>query len=143
MPIPPAPYAFASISQRGHGAPSASIRSRARTIAGARRKAISALPATTGNPTRRAHNHLVSLNNWYLLPRPTYLPLFIALATAAAVLAMLFKFYWVYSRLALLTAGLFVFSGAAWFYCDYGPLMSAGSICHPIQRWPIHRRGGP
>jgi cytochrome c oxidase subunit I+III len=57
------------------------------------------------------------------LPRPTYLPLFIALATAAAVLAMLFKFYWVSLAMALLTAGLFVFSGqSAGLSRDYGPL---------------------
>ena len=46
-----------------------------------------------------------------VLPRPTYLPLCTALATAAAVLAMLFKFYLLSLAAALVIAGLFVLAG--------------------------------
>ena len=58
-----------------------------------------------------------------VLPRPTYLPLITALSTAAAVLAMLFKFYWLALVMALVTAGLFVLWGQnAGHARDYGPL---------------------
>ena len=58
-----------------------------------------------------------------VLPRPTYLPLFTALATGAAALAMLFQFYLLSLAAALLTAGLFVLAGQrAGLGRDYGPL---------------------
>ena len=47
-----------------------------------------------------------------VLPHPTYLPLWTALATAAAVLALLFKLYLLSLAAALVTAGLFVFGRA-------------------------------
>jgi cytochrome c oxidase subunit I+III len=58
-----------------------------------------------------------------VLPRPTYLPLYTALATGAAVLAMLFKFYLLALALVLATAGMFVFSAQrAGLARDYGPM---------------------
>ena len=67
-----------------------------------------------------------------VLPRPTYLPLCTALATAAAVLAMLFKFYLLSLGLALLTAGLFVLAGqSAGLARDYGPLPVGRGVSVP------------
>jgi cytochrome c oxidase subunit I+III len=58
-----------------------------------------------------------------VLPQPTYLPLFTALATAAAVLALLFKFYLLALAAALVTVGLFVFAAQrAGLALDYGPM---------------------
>ena len=92
MPIPPAPYAFASIPHVG-------------TI-----RADQIAPGDLAPSLARGEGYLgFTRNGWQetlgvhmtsgvpdqliVLPRPTYLPLFTALATAAAVLAMLFKFY--------------------------------------------------
>ena len=67
-----------------------------------------------------------------VLPRPTYLPLYTALVTAAAVLAMLFKFYLLSLAFALLTAGLFVFAGqSAGLARDYGPLPVGHGVSVP------------
>ena len=67
-----------------------------------------------------------------VLPRPTYLPLYTALVTAAAVLAMLFKFYLLSLAFALLTAGLFVFAGqSAGLARDYGPLPVGRGVSVP------------
>ena len=46
-----------------------------------------------------------------VLPRPTYLPLYTALATASSVLAMLFGFYLLALAAACVTIGLFVYTG--------------------------------
>ena len=67
-----------------------------------------------------------------VLPRPTYLPLYTALATAAAVLAMLFKFYLLSLGFALFTAGLFVLAGqSAGLSRDYGPLPVGRGVSVP------------
>ena len=67
-----------------------------------------------------------------MLPQPTYLPLFTALATAAAVLAMLFKFYLLSLVAALVTAGLFVLAGQrAGLARDYGPMPVGHGVSVP------------
>ena len=67
-----------------------------------------------------------------VLPRPTYLPLCTALATAAAVLAMLFQFYLLSLAAALVTAGLFVLAGqSAGLARDYGPLPVGHGVSVP------------
>ena len=79
-----------------------------------------------------------------VLPRPTYLPLYTALVTSGAVLAMLFKFYLLSLAFALVTAGLFVFAGRApGLARDYGPLPvgSRRRACRPIPRRRARRRG--
>jgi cytochrome c oxidase subunit I+III len=121
MPIPPAPYAFASIPR---------IDTRADRIA----------PGELASSLARGEGYLgFARNGWQetlgvnmtsgepeqliLLPRPTYFPLCIALVTAAAVLAMLCKFYWLSLAMTVVTAGLFVLSGQrAGLARDYGLL---------------------
>jgi len=121
MPIPPAPYAFASI-------PSVDIRAD-RIAPGelapslARGEGYLGFARNGWQETLGVHMTSGEPEQLILLPRPTYLPLFIALATAAAVLSMLFKFYWLSLAMALVTAGLFVLSGqSAGLSRDYGLL---------------------
>jgi len=121
MPIPPAPYAFASLP---------SIDTRADRI----------VPSELGVSLARGEGYLgFARNGWQealgvhmtsgapehliVLARRTYLPLYTAVATAAAVLAMLFQLYLMALVMAVVTAGLFVLSGqSAGLARDYGPL---------------------
>jgi cytochrome c oxidase subunit I+III len=121
MPIPPAPYAFASIPSVETRADRINPSELAPSLA--RGEGYLGFARNGWQETLGVHMTTGQPEQLILLPRPTYLPLFIALATAAAVLAMLFKFYWVSFAMALLTAGLFVFSGQnSGLSRDYGPL---------------------
>ena len=131
MSIPPAPYAFASIPDLETP--------RADPIA----------PNDLALSLARGEGYLGSTRNGWqealgvhktsgvpdqliVLPNPTYLPLYTALVTAAAVLAMLFKFYLLSLTFALLTAGLFVFAGqSAGLARDYGPLPVGRGVSVP------------
>jgi cytochrome c oxidase subunit I+III len=130
MPIPPAPYAFASLPH---------LETRADRVA----------PAELGPALARGEGYLgFARNGWQealgvhmtsgapeqliVLPRATYLPLCTALATGAAVLAMLFKFYLLSLGFALATAGLFVLAGqSAGLARDYGPLPVGRGVSLP------------
>ncbi len=121
MPIPPAPYAFASI---------------AHVVARADRVG----PSELGPSLARGEGYLgFTRNGWQetlgvhitsgapeqliVLPRATYLPLCIALTTAGVVLGFLFKLYLLSLVLSLVVAGLFVLGGqSAGLAHDYGPL---------------------
>jgi cytochrome c oxidase subunit I+III len=121
MPIPPAPYAFASIPDLGGrtepilaGDLALSLARGEGYLGFARNGWQEALGVhmTTGKPEQLI-----------VLPQPTYLPLFTALATAAAVLALLFKFYLLALAAALVTVGLFVLAAQrAGLALDYGPM---------------------
>jgi cytochrome c oxidase subunit I+III len=121
MSIPPASYAFASIphaaTTNDGSAPGELAVSLARGegyLGSARNGWQEALGVhkTSGVP-----------DQLIILPNPTYLPLCTALATAAAVLSMLFKFYWLSLGFALLTVGLFLLAAqSAGLERDYGPL---------------------
>ena len=121
MPIPPAPYAFASLpsidTRADRIVPSELSASLARGegyLGFARNGWQEALGVHT---TSGAPEHLI------VLARSTYLPLYTAVATAAAVLAMLFQLYLMALVMAVATAGLFVLSGQnAGLARDYGPL---------------------
>jgi cytochrome c oxidase subunit I+III len=68
--------------------------------------------ATTGEPDQIV-----------ILPRPTYLPLILALSTGVVVLALLFKVYAVSVIAALVTIGLFVWGARhSGLPADHGPL---------------------
>jgi len=130
MPIPPAPYAFASIP---------SVDTRADRIA----------PGALAPSLARGEGYLGSVrNDWQetlgvhmtsgtpdqliVLSRSSYLPLCTALATAAAVLAMLSQFYLLALAVALVTAGLFVLAGQrAGLPRDYGPLPIGHGVSVP------------
>ncbi|WP_426412389.1 cytochrome c oxidase subunit I [Bradyrhizobium ganzhouense] len=131
MPIPPAPYAFASIPDfataptdpTAPGDPALSLARGEGYLGFARNGWQEALGVhkTSGVP-----------DQLIVLPSPTYLPLCTALVTAAAVLAMLFKFYLLSLAFALVTAGLFVFAGqSAGLARDYGPLPVGRGVSVP------------
>jgi cytochrome c oxidase subunit I+III len=131
MSIPPAPYAFASIPHLGKTrtdpiAPGDLALSLARGegfLGFARNGWQEALGVhmTTGEPEQLI-----------VLPQPTYLPLFTALATAAVILAFLFKFYLLALVAALVTAGMFVFAGhRAGLARDYGPMPVGHGVSVP------------
>jgi len=121
MPIPPAPYAFASIPDLGTRTDPIASDNLALSLARgegylgfARNGWQEALGVhiTTGKPEQLI-----------VLPQRTYLPLVTALATAAAVLALLFKFYLLALVATLVIAGLFVFAAQrAGLARDYGPI---------------------
>ncbi len=120
MPIPPQPYAFASIPHIGDEiahAPGQLALSLARGegyLGFTRNGWQEALGvhATSGKPEQLI-----------VLPQPTYLPLFTAICTAGVVLGFLFKAYMLSLALALVTLGLFVYAARhAGLPRDYGPL---------------------
>jgi cytochrome c oxidase subunit I+III len=121
MPIPPAPYAFASIPQ---------VETRADRIAPgdlapslARGEGYLGFARNGWQETLGVHMTSGAPEQLIVLSRPSYLPLCTALATAAAALAMLFQFYLLALAMALVTAGLFVLAGqSAGLAHDYGPM---------------------
>jgi cytochrome c oxidase subunit I+III len=130
MPIPPAPYAFASIPE---------IKTRADRIAPgelapllARGEGYLGFARNGWQETLGVHVTSGAPEQLIVLPRPTYLPLCTALATAAAVLAMLFQCYPLALAMALVTAGLFVLSGQrAGLAQDYGPMSVGHGVSVP------------
>jgi cytochrome c oxidase subunit I+III len=130
MPIPPTPYAFASIPE---------VETRADRLA----------PGALSPSLARGDGYLgFARNGWQetlgvhmvsgapeqliVLSRPTYLPLCTALATAAAVLAMLFHIYLLALAAALETAGLFVLAAqGAGLARDYGPMPVGRGVSVP------------
>jgi cytochrome c oxidase subunit I+III len=130
MPIPPAPYAFASIPD---------VDTRAdRVVPGelalslVRGGGYLGFTRNGWQETLGVHITSGAPEQLIVLPRATYLPLGIALATAGAVLAMLFQFYLLSLATALLVAGLFV-SGAqgAGLARDYGPMPVGHDVSLP------------
>ncbi|NIF53454.1 cytochrome c oxidase subunit I [Burkholderia sp. Ax-1724] len=130
MPIPPAPYAFASIphvdahtEQVGPSRLAASLARGEGYLGFTRNGWQEALGVhmTSGEPEQLI-----------VLPRPTYLPLITATVTCAAVLAMLFKFYWLSLAFAFVTFGLFVYAGqSAGHARDYGALPVGRGVSVP------------
>jgi cytochrome c oxidase subunit I+III len=120
-PIPPPPYGLASIPDVGGKL----LRPASRAFAAALARGEGYLGFARNGWQETLGVHITSgvPEQLIVLPRPTYLPLYTALATAAAVLAMLFKFYPLSLGFALLTAGLFVFSAQhVGSKQDYGPM---------------------
>lgn len=121
MPIPAESYAFASIPQMAAQTDRVAPDELATSLA--RGEGYLGFVRNGWQETVGVHMTSGAPEQLIVLPRPTYLPLCIALFTAAAVLAMLFKFYLLCLALALVVAGLFVFGGQrAGLARDYGPL---------------------
>jgi len=130
MPIPPAPYAFASLPQVGTAADDSSAGERALSLA--RGEGYLGFARNGWQETLGVHMTSGAPEQLIVLPRPTYLPLCTALATATAVLAMLFHFYALTLAAALLIAGLFVLAGqSAGLARDYGPLPVGHGVSVP------------
>jgi cytochrome c oxidase subunit I+III len=121
MPMPPAPYAFASIPHVGPQTEGVTKTELAASLA----RGEGYLGATRNGWQEAMGVHITSgkPEQLIVLPNPTYLPLVTALFTGGAVLGFLFMAYWVSLALALVTFGLFVFAGRrAGLPRDYGPL---------------------
>jgi len=121
MPIPPPPYAFASLANIYTRADRIAVRELAPSLA--RGEGYLGFTRNGWQETLGVQMTSGAPEQLIVLPRATYLPLITALSTAAAVLAILFKFYWLSLVMALVTAGLFVLWGQnAGHARDYGPL---------------------
>jgi cytochrome c oxidase subunit I+III len=122
MSIPPAPYAFASIPHLGKTR-SDEIAPGDLALSLARGEGYLGFTRNGWQEALGVHMTTGEPEQLIVLPQPTYLPLFTALATAAVVLTFLFKLYLLALVAALVTAGMFVFSGhRAGLARDYGPM---------------------
>jgi cytochrome c oxidase subunit I+III len=130
MPIPPAPYAFASIPRIGAETEGVAPGKLAASLA----RGEGYLGSTRNGWQETLGVHMTSgePEQLIVLPRATYLPLFTALITCAAVLAMLFKFYLPALAFAFVTFGMFIYSGqSAGLARDYGPLPVGRGVSVP------------
>ena len=121
MPIPPPPYAFASL----HHVDEPHDRVAPATLAPALARGEGYLGFTRNGWQETLGVHMTSgvPDQLIILPRATYLPLWTALATAGAVLAMLAKLYLLAAAGTLLVGALFVLGGQnAGLRREYGPL---------------------
>ena len=130
MPMPPAPYAFASIphidSESDRIAPGELA------VSLARGEGYLGFARNGWQETLGVHMTTGEPDQLIVLPQPTYLPLYTALVTAGAVLALLFKFYLLSLAAVLLVAGLFVFAAQrAGLARDYGPLPVGRGVSVP------------
>jgi cytochrome c oxidase subunit I+III len=130
IPIPPAPYAFASIPSLAPG--SGQIGSGDLALSLARGEGYLGFARNGWQETLGVHMTTGEPEQLIVLPQPTYLPFFTGLATAAAVLALLFKMYLLSLGAALVTAGLFVFAAQrAGLARDYGPMPVGHGVSVP------------
>jgi cytochrome c oxidase subunit I+III len=121
MPIPPTPYAFASLPSIDTRADRIAVGELAPSLA--RGEGYLGFARNGWQETLGVHITSGVPEQLIVLPRATYLPLWTALCTAAAVLAMLFKFYFLALFMTLVVAGLFVRWGqGAGHSRDYGSL---------------------
>lgn len=121
MPIPSAPYVFASIPHVDKRADRIAPADLAPSLA--RGEGYLGFARNGWKETLGVHMTSGTPEQLIVLSRPSYLPLCTALATAAAALAMLFDFYLLAIVAALITAGLFVLAGqSAGLAHDYGPM---------------------
>jgi cytochrome c oxidase subunit I+III len=130
MPIPPPPYAFASIPSLGPG--SSQIASGDLALSLARGEGYLGFARNGWQETLGVHMTTGEPEQLIVLPQPTYLPLFTGIATAAAVLALLFKLYLLSLVAALATAGLFLLAAQrAGLARSFGPLPVGHGVSVP------------
>jgi len=130
MPIPPAPYNFASIPHVETGPDRIAPVGLALSLA--RGEGYLGFARNGWQETLGVHITSGEPEQLIVLARPTYLPLYTALATAAAVLAMLFHLYLLALAAALAVAGLFVLAGqSAGLSRDYGPMPVGNGVSVP------------
>ena len=130
MPIPPQPDAFASIPHFDTATERAAPGDTALSLA----RGEGYLGFTRNGWPEALGVHITSgkPEQLIVLPQPTYLPLVTAIATAAVVLAILFKFYLLAILVTVVIAGLFIYGGqSAGHTRDYGPLPIGRGISVP------------
>jgi len=121
MPIPPKPYNFASIP---HVGPETDKVAQGRlALSLARGEGYLGFARNGWQETLGVHMTSGEPEQLIVLPQPTYLPLWTALVTGGAVLALLFKLYALAVVAALVIVGLFLFSAQRSGHArDYGAL---------------------
>jgi cytochrome c oxidase subunit I+III len=130
MPMPPAPYNFASIPHVRSGPDRTAPDGLALSLA--RGEGYLGFARNGWQETLGVHVTSGEPEQLIVLARPTYLPLYTALATAAAVLAILFQFYLPALAAALVVSGLFVLAGqSAGLSRDYGPMPVGHGVSVP------------
>ena len=130
MPIPPQPYAFASIPHVD--AETERVAPGLLALSLARGEGYLGFARNGWQETLGVHMTTGEPDQLIVLPQPTYLPLVTAIATAAAVLAILFKFYLLAIAMTLVIAGLFVFAAQRSGHVrDYGPLPVGRGVSVP------------
>ena len=130
MPIPPAPYNFASIPNVESGPDRIAANGLAPSLA--RGEGYLGFVRNGWQETLGVHMTSGAPEQLIVLPRPTYLPLWTAIVTATAVVAMLFSFYLMSLAAALVVAGLFVLAGqGAGMSRDYGPMPVGHGVSVP------------
>ena len=130
MPIPPQPYAFASIPHVGAETERAAAGQIALSLA--RGEGYLGFARNGWQETLGVHMTTGEPDQLIVLPQPTYLPLVTALVTAAAVLALLFKLYLLSLAATLVIAGLFVFAAQRSGHArDYGPMPVGRGVSVP------------
>ncbi len=130
MPIPPQPYAFASIGHFDVGAERDAPPGTA--LALARGEGYLGFVRNGWQEALGVHITSGAPEQLIVLPKPTYLPLWTAIVTAVVVLGFLFKLYMVSLLAALLTIGLFVVAAQrAGLAQDYGALPIGRGVSVP------------
>ncbi|MFM0717039.1 cytochrome c oxidase subunit I [Paraburkholderia strydomiana] len=130
MPIPPAPYAFASIPRVGTETEGVAPGKLAALLA--RGDGYLGFTRNGWQETLGVHMTSGEPEQLIVLPRATYLPLVTAIVTCAAVLSMLFGFYLLSLTFAFVTFGLFIYAGqSAGHARDYGPLPVGRGVSVP------------
>lgn len=131
MPIPPAPYAFASLPHVEARADRVAVGELAPALA--RGEGYLGFARNGWQETLGVDMTSGEPRQLIVLPRATYLPLWTALSTAAAVLFMLSKSYGMTVVMVAVTIGLFVFAARkAGMDRDYGPLPVGRGLSLPI-----------
>jgi cytochrome c oxidase subunit I+III len=130
MLLPPTPYNFASLPEVERGLSRTANGELAVSLA--RGEGYLGFTRNGWQETLGVHMTSGAPEQIIILSRPSFLPLYTALATAAAVLAMLFHLYPLAIAAVLTTAGLFVLAGqSAGLDRDYGPLPVGHGISLP------------
>ncbi|MBB3772672.1 cytochrome c oxidase subunit I+III [Angulomicrobium tetraedrale] len=137
MPIPPAPYGFASLPHVETRADRLAVGEIAPALA--RGEGYLGFTRHGWQETLGVHMTTGAPEQLIVLPRATYLPLWTALATAAAVLSMLAKLYWLTALMAAVTIALFVFAARmAGFDRDYGRMPVGRGVSLPVHTEVVH-----
>ncbi len=130
MPMPPAPYNFASVPQFDSRDDRVAPAALAPTLA--RGEGYLGFTRNGWQETLGVHMTTGAPDQLIVLPRATYLPLWTALTMAVVVLGFLFKAYWLSLGAGLVVAGLFVWGAqSAGLPRDYGPLPVGHGVSVP------------
>jgi cytochrome c oxidase subunit I+III len=130
MPMPPAPYNFASVPH--FDSPDDRVAPAALAPSLARGEGYLGFTRNGWQETLGVHVTSGAPDQLIILPRATYLPLWTALATAGVVLAFLFKLYLAAAAGAVVVVGLFVWGAqSAGLPRDYGPLPVGHGVSVP------------